>query len=77
MQPSGPSANIKKLTAHIPAIPLLIFISKAAPISALVLCKDNNKASEGGKGGLVAGIAVGAAVALGTAAAVALSRRKK
>ena len=50
---------------------------KAAPISALVLCQDDNKASRRTKGGLIAGIAAGAAVVLGAAAAVALIRRKK
>ena len=49
---------------------------KTAPISALVLCQDESK-SGGINSGLVAGIVAGAAVALGAAAAVALSKKKK
>ncbi len=46
------------------------------PISAMVLCQDDNAAS-GISGGAVAGIAAGAAVLLGAAAAVVLKKKKK
>ena len=47
----------------------------AAPISAMVLCQDDN-ASGGISGGVVAGI-VGTVAVLGVAAAVIMKKKKK